>query len=71
MFDAALSMAGGRDLRDRELCELGLLYAGLEAELLPDPRGAATARAVHVLTRLTEQGPCGPYSGQALAVHIL
>ncbi|XP_060476513.2 nuclear exosome regulator NRDE2 isoform X1 [Panthera onca] len=71
VFDTALSMAGGRDLRDRELCELGLLYAGLEAELLPDPRGATTARAVHVLTRLTEQGPCGPYSGQALAVHIL
>ncbi|XP_039088458.1 nuclear exosome regulator NRDE2 [Hyaena hyaena] len=71
VFDTALSMAGGRDLKDRELCELSLLYAGLEAELLPDSRGAAAARAVHILTRLTEHGPYGPYSGQVLAVHIL
>lgn len=34
-------------------------------------RGAATARAVHILTRLTENGPYGPYTGQVLAVHIL
>lgn len=64
-------MAGSKELKDYELCELSLLYAELEVELLPDVRGAATARAVHILTRLTENGPCGPYTGQVLAVHIL
>ncbi|XP_029806628.1 protein NRDE2 homolog isoform X2 [Suricata suricatta] len=57
VFDAALSMAGGGGLQDREL------PAG--------SRGAAAARAVHVLTRLTDQGPYRPYSGQVLAVHVL
>lgn len=71
VFDTALSMAGSRELKDHELCELSLLYAELEVELLLDSRGAATARAVHILTRLTENGPCGPYAGQVLAVHIL
>uniref|UniRef100_A0A8D1RNF7 Protein NRDE2 homolog n=1 Tax=Sus scrofa TaxID=9823 RepID=A0A8D1RNF7_PIG len=71
VFDTALSIAGSRELKDHELCELSLLYAELEVELLPDMRGAATARAVHILTRLTENGPYGPYTGQVLAVHIL
>uniref|UniRef100_A0A8C3W8H3 Nuclear exosome regulator NRDE2 n=1 Tax=Catagonus wagneri TaxID=51154 RepID=A0A8C3W8H3_9CETA len=71
VFDTALSIAGSRELKDHELCELSLLYAELEVELLPDVRGAATGRAVHILTRLTENGPCGPYPGQVLAVHIL
>ncbi|XP_038530379.1 nuclear exosome regulator NRDE2 [Canis lupus familiaris] len=71
VFDSALSAAGSRELRDWEVCELSLLYAELEVELLPDPRGASAARAVHVLTRLTESGPYGPYSGPVLAVHIL
>lgn len=71
VFDTALSMAGSKELKDCELCELSLLYAELEVELLPDVRGAATARAVHILTRLTENGPCGAYTGQVLAVHIL
>ena len=46
-FDAALGTAGSRGLEDRELCELGLLYAALEAELSPPVGGAAPARAVH------------------------
>ncbi|XP_039739942.1 nuclear exosome regulator NRDE2 [Pteropus medius] len=71
VFDTALSMAGSKELKDYELCELSLLYAELEVELLPDVRGAATARAVHILTRLTENGVCGSYTGQVLAVHIL
>ncbi|XP_060026739.1 nuclear exosome regulator NRDE2 isoform X1 [Lagenorhynchus albirostris] len=71
VFDTALGMAGSRELKDHELCELGLLYAELEVELLPDVRGAAPARAIHVLTRLTENGAYGPYTGQVLAVHIL
>ncbi|XP_058423521.1 nuclear exosome regulator NRDE2 isoform X1 [Diceros bicornis minor] len=71
VFDTALSMAGSKELKDCELCELSLLYAELEVELLLDLSGAATSRAVHILTRLTESGPYGPYTGQVLAVHIL
>ncbi|XP_014446884.1 protein NRDE2 homolog [Tupaia chinensis] len=73
VFDTALGMAGSRELKDCELCELSLLYAELEVEgaLSADLRGAATSRAVHILTRLTESGPYGPYAGQVSAVHIL
>lgn len=73
VFDTALSLVGSRDLKDHELCELSLLYAQLEVEteLSPDSTGSATARAVHVLTRLTESSPYAPYTGQVLAVHIL
>ncbi|XP_033047516.1 nuclear exosome regulator NRDE2 isoform X4 [Trachypithecus francoisi] len=71
VFDTALGMAGSRELKDSDLCELSLLYAELEVELSPEVRGAATARAVHILTKLTESSPCGPYTGQVLAVHIL
>ncbi|XP_032964018.1 nuclear exosome regulator NRDE2 [Rhinolophus ferrumequinum] len=68
VFDTALSLAGSKD---HELCELSLLYAELEVELWSDLRGAPPARAVHVLTRLTENGPYGPFTGPVLAVHIL
>ncbi|XP_003787030.1 protein NRDE2 homolog [Otolemur garnettii] len=71
VFDTALSLAGSKELKDPELCELSLLYAELEVELSPDSRGATTARPVHILTRLTESSPYGPYTGQVLAVHIL
>ncbi|KAL6064753.1 hypothetical protein STEG23_024835, partial [Scotinomys teguina] len=71
VFDTALSMAGSSELKDRELCELSLLYAELEMELSPDLRGATTGRAVHVLMRLTESSPYGPYTGQVMATQIL
>ena len=71
MFDTALSMAGSSELKDRELCELSLLYAELEMELSPDSPGVATGRAVHVLTRLTESSPYGPYAGQVMATQVL
>ncbi|XP_012579936.1 PREDICTED: protein NRDE2 homolog isoform X2 [Condylura cristata] len=71
VFDTALSLAGGAGLRDPQLSELSLLYAQLEAELLPGAGAGGAARAVHILTRLTESGPYGPYAGQVLAVHIL
>ncbi|XP_037066672.1 nuclear exosome regulator NRDE2 isoform X2 [Peromyscus leucopus] len=71
VFDTALSMAGSSELKDRELCELSLLYAELEMELSPDSRGATTGRAVHVLTRLTESSPYGPYTGQVVATQVL
>lgn len=64
-------MAGSSELKDRELCELSLLYAELEVELLPNSRETAPARAVHILTRLTESSPYGPYTGQVLAIHVL
>ncbi|KAF6131796.1 NRDE-2, necessary for RNA interference, domain containing [Phyllostomus discolor] len=73
VFDTALSIAGSGELRDREVCELSLLYAELELELelAADLRGAATARALHILTRLAENSPYGPYAGQVPAVHVL
>lgn len=71
VFDTALSTAGSGELKDPEVCELGLLYAELELELAPDTRVATAARAVHILTRLAESSPYGPYTGQVLAIHIL
>ncbi|XP_059544236.1 nuclear exosome regulator NRDE2 [Myotis daubentonii] len=71
VFDTALSTAGSGELKDPEVCELSLLYAELELELAPDTRVATAARAVHVLTRLAESSPYGPYTGQVLAIHIL
>ncbi|XP_005390339.1 PREDICTED: protein NRDE2 homolog [Chinchilla lanigera] len=71
VFDTAVSMAGSSELKDRELCELSLLYAELEVELLQDLRGAATGRAVHILTRLTESSSYGPYTGQVLGTQVL
>ncbi|XP_064427543.1 nuclear exosome regulator NRDE2 isoform X2 [Mirounga angustirostris] len=77
VFDRALSLAGGGEPRGCEPWELGLLYAGLELELelelelSPAARGAATARAVHILTGLAENGPYAPYSGPVSAVHVL
>ncbi|XP_006879184.1 PREDICTED: protein NRDE2 homolog [Elephantulus edwardii] len=71
VLDTALSMAGARELQDTALCELSLLYAELEVELLADTRGASTSRAVHVLTGLTESAPYRPYTGQVLAVQVL
>lgn len=71
MFDTALSMGGSSELKDRELCELSLLYAELEMELSPDSRGATAGRAIHILTRLTESSPYGPYTGQVLSTQVL
>ncbi|XP_040497474.1 nuclear exosome regulator NRDE2 [Ursus maritimus] len=71
VFDAALGLAGSGELRGCELWELSLLYAELELELSPDASGAATARAVHILTRLTDSAAYGPYSGPVLAVQVL
>lgn len=75
VFEAALGAAGGRALQDSGLCELGLLYAELELELElelpPESRGAAAARAVHILTRLTESEPGTPAPSQASVVPVL
>lgn len=76
VFEVALgTAAGGRALQDGGLCELGLLYAELELELGlvpgPDSHGAATTRAVHILTRLTETGPSAPSPSPVSAVLVL
>ncbi|XP_028913558.2 nuclear exosome regulator NRDE2 [Ornithorhynchus anatinus] len=71
VFDTAISMIGTEKLKNSSLCDLSLLYAELEVELLENLDGAVTSRAVHILTHLTENGPFRPYSGQVLAVNIL
>ncbi|XP_075386898.1 nuclear exosome regulator NRDE2 [Tenrec ecaudatus] len=71
VLDTALGMAGAGGLRDAQLCELGLLYAQLEVELLPAAQEATASRAVHVLTGLAQSAPYGPYPGHVLPVHIL
>lgn len=71
VFDTALSMAGTAGIQDLHFCNLGLLYAELEVELLESVGGALESRAVHILTRLAERGPYAPYSGQVLSVNIL
>ncbi|XP_069714794.1 nuclear exosome regulator NRDE2 [Phaenicophaeus curvirostris] len=71
VFDTALCTAGTGGLKSPQLCSLSLLYAQLEVELLESLEGAAMSRAVHVLTKLAENGPYVPYSGQVLPVNIL
>ncbi|XP_061467929.1 nuclear exosome regulator NRDE2 [Rhineura floridana] len=71
VFDMSLSTAGTAGIKTPQLCHLGLLYAGLEAELLGILEGTLESRAVHILTRLAEKGPYVPYSGQILSVNIL
>ncbi|XP_043835942.1 nuclear exosome regulator NRDE2 isoform X1 [Dromiciops gliroides] len=70
VFDTAISMAGPQDLSSR-LYDLSLLYAELEVELSGNMEGSATSRAIHILTKLTENGPYIPYTGQVLPVNIL
>lgn len=71
MFDAAISLAGGKGLKDRELCNLCLLYAELEGGIVDPSEGGGGCRAVHVLASLTESSPYKPYSGPAQALNIL
>uniref|UniRef100_A0A8D0GH12 NRDE-2, necessary for RNA interference, domain containing n=1 Tax=Sphenodon punctatus TaxID=8508 RepID=A0A8D0GH12_SPHPU len=71
VFDTALSMVGTVGLRNTQLCNLSLLYAELEVELLESLEGTAMSRAVHILTKLTESSSYIPYSGQVLSVNIL
>ncbi|XP_062351443.1 nuclear exosome regulator NRDE2 isoform X4 [Cinclus cinclus] len=71
VFDTALCTAGTGGLRSAQLCSLSLLYAQLEVEVLESIEGAVMSRAVHILTKLTENGPYVPYSGQVLPVNVL
>ncbi|NWI11600.1 NRDE2 protein, partial [Crypturellus soui] len=71
VFDTALSTAGTGGVKNPQLCSLSLLYAQLEVELLENLEGAIMSRAVHILTKLAENGPYMPYSGQVASVNIL
>ncbi|XP_014725360.1 PREDICTED: protein NRDE2 homolog [Sturnus vulgaris] len=71
VFDTALSTAETGGLKSAQLCSLSLLYAQLEVELLESTEGAVMSRAVHILTKLTENGQYVPYSGQVLPVNVL
>ncbi|XP_074812210.1 LOW QUALITY PROTEIN: nuclear exosome regulator NRDE2 [Natator depressus] len=71
VFDTALCLAGTEGMRNTQLCNLSLLYASLEVELLESLEETVMSRAVHILTKLTESGPYVPYPGQVLSVNIL
>ncbi|XP_018414025.1 PREDICTED: protein NRDE2 homolog [Nanorana parkeri] len=71
VFDAAISLAGGKGLKDQALCSLCLLYAELEGAIIDPSEGGGRSRAVHVLTSLAESSPYKPYSGPVQAIHIL
>ncbi|XP_068110673.1 nuclear exosome regulator NRDE2 [Hyperolius riggenbachi] len=71
VFDAAIALAGGRGLKDQDLCSLCLLYAELEAGTVECLQGRGGSRAVHILTSLAENSPYVPYSGPTQAISIL
>ncbi|XP_063295561.1 nuclear exosome regulator NRDE2 [Pelobates fuscus] len=67
VFDAALSLAGNRGLKDQELCSLCLLYAELEGCL---EKGAGS-RAIYILTSLTENTQYIPYTEPVQTTRVL
>lgn len=71
VFDAAISLAGGKGLKDPELCSLCLLYAELEGGIADSLEGDGRLRAVHVLASLAESSPYKPYNGPVQAIHLL
>ncbi|XP_030070609.1 nuclear exosome regulator NRDE2 [Microcaecilia unicolor] len=71
VFDTAISMGGSGGVKNWGLLNLCLLYAELEVGLLNTLEGAISSRAVHVLTKLADNGPYAPYNGQVLSVSIL
>ncbi|XP_005285443.3 nuclear exosome regulator NRDE2 isoform X1 [Chrysemys picta bellii] len=71
VFDTALCLAGTEGMRNIQLCNLSLLYASLEVELLESLEETVMSRALHILTKLAESGPYVPYTGQVLSVNIL
>uniref|UniRef100_A0A8C8RWC3 NRDE-2, necessary for RNA interference, domain containing n=1 Tax=Pelusios castaneus TaxID=367368 RepID=A0A8C8RWC3_9SAUR len=71
VFDTALCLAGTEGMRNFQLCNLSLLYASLEVELLESLEETVMSRAVHILTKLAESGPYVPYTGQVFSVNVL
>uniref|UniRef100_A0A8C5R346 NRDE-2, necessary for RNA interference, domain containing n=1 Tax=Leptobrachium leishanense TaxID=445787 RepID=A0A8C5R346_9ANUR len=71
VFDTAVSSAGGKGLKNLELCSLCMLYAELEGETEGHLEGGVGYRAIHVLTSLTESTPYVPYTGPVQAIRVL
>ncbi|KAF5900776.1 protein NRDE2 isoform X1, partial [Clarias magur] len=80
VFDSALSLGGTSGLRDSTLCNLGLLYAQLEMELVcrggaeglkTTSTSATFSRAVYILAKLAEGATYRPFTGEISAVAIL
>lgn len=71
VFDATIGLAGGKGLKDQELCNLCLLYAELEGGITDPSEGGGGSRAVHILASLAESSPYKPYIGPAQAINIL
>lgn len=79
VFDSALLLGGALGLRDFALCNLCLLYAQLEMELVcvggaesvKTTPTSATSRAVYILTKLAEGATYRPFTGEISAVAIV
>ncbi|KAM9294357.1 nuclear exosome regulator NRDE2 [Gastrophryne carolinensis] len=71
VFDAAISLAGDKGLKDCELCSLCLLYAELEGGICEHSEGGAGSRAIHVLASLAESSPYRPYGETTPVTTIL
>lgn len=79
VFDSALSLGGTSGLQDSALCNLCLLYAQLEMELVclggaervKTTPTSATSRAVYILTKLAEGATYRPFPGEISAVAVL
>lgn len=79
VFDSALSLGGALGLQDSTLCNLYLLYAQLEMELVclggadnvKTTPTSTTSRAVYILTKLAEGTTYSPFPGEISAVAIL
>ncbi|XP_067848289.1 nuclear exosome regulator NRDE2 [Heptranchias perlo] len=71
VFDTAVAMAVTQGLKSSPLCDLCFLYASLELELVGSVAGAATCRAVYILTKFAQGNSYLPYSGEVLPVSVL
>ncbi|XP_053489260.1 nuclear exosome regulator NRDE2 [Ictalurus furcatus] len=80
VFDSALTLGRASGLHDSALCNLCLLYAQLEMELLcpggaesekATPTSPTSSRAVYILTKLAEGATYKPFTGEISAVTIL
>ncbi|KAM5125857.1 nuclear exosome regulator NRDE2, partial [Mantella aurantiaca] len=71
VFDTAIGLAGGKGLKDGELCSLCLLYAELEGGIIDSLEGGGGSRAIHVLASLADSSPYKLYLGPVQAINIL
>ncbi|XP_059817184.1 nuclear exosome regulator NRDE2 isoform X1 [Hypanus sabinus] len=71
VFDTALTMAAAQGLTSSSLCDLCLLYASLELELMGGLEGVVSCRALYVLTRFAQGNGYSPYCGEVPPVNVL